>query len=77
MILRQCMGPVFAGVLAGVFGAARLGPMLTYLMASAQPAGVWMQASAGIAIATATACAIWAGAGRVMRMNPTEALRVE
>ena len=45
-------------------------------MASAQPTGVWMCALRG-SMATATAGAVWTATGRIVRTDPTAALRVE
>jgi predicted permease len=77
MVFLQSMAPVFAGVFDGLLGVAGLGPFLKHLMASAKPAGVWMQIAAAMAIAAATACAVWCGTSRVVRTDPTAALRVE
>jgi putative ABC transport system permease protein len=77
MVFRQCMAPVCAGAVAGLLGAAGLGRFLKHLMASAEPAGIWICGSAAIAIAAATACAIWTATSRVVRTDPTAALRVE
>jgi hypothetical protein len=46
-------------------------------MTSAQPTGIWMCASAVLAIAVTTASAIWIATSRVVRTDPTAALRVE
>jgi putative ABC transport system permease protein len=77
MVFRQSMTPVCVGVVAGLLGAAASGRYLQHLMASAEPNGIWMCASAAIAIAAATACAVWTGTSRVVRTDPTAALRVE
>jgi hypothetical protein len=77
MILRQSMTPVFAGMAAGLFGAAGLGRFLQHLMASAEPPGIWLCGSAALAIVAATGFAIWTATGRVVHTDPTMALRVE
>jgi putative ABC transport system permease protein len=77
MVFRQNIGPVCAGLVAGLSGAAELGRFLKHLMASAEPVGIWMCGSAALTIATATAFAIWTATSRVVRADPTAALRVE
>jgi hypothetical protein len=77
MVFCQSMAPVSAGILAGLSGAAGSGRFLKHLMASAEPTGLLMSGSAAIAIGAATACAIWIATSRVVRTDPTAALRVE
>jgi putative ABC transport system permease protein len=77
MVFRQSMAPVFAGAAAGLLAAASLGPLLRHLFASAEPVGPAMWTAAVIAIVLATGGAIWAGTSRVVRTDPTFALRVE
>jgi predicted permease len=77
MVFRQSMLPVFAGIVAGLFGAAWVGRFLNHLMSSAVPPGLWMSGCAVIVIVGATACAIWTATSRVVRLDPTAALRVE
>lgn len=77
MVFRQSMAPVLAGAVAGLAGAAWLGRFLKHLMASAEPTGIGMCTSAAIAIVAATACAIWTATSRVVRTEPTAALRAE
>lgn len=77
MVFRQSMTPVSIGVVAGVLGAVGLGGFLQHLMASAEPIGIWMSGSAAIAVVSATAGAIWTATSRVVRTDPTAALRVE
>jgi putative ABC transport system permease protein len=77
MLFRQSMLPVGAGMLAGVCGAAVLGRYLQHLIASAEPTGVWICAAAACVMASATAGAVWTATNRIVRMDPTAALRVE
>jgi predicted permease len=77
MVFWQSMLPVFAGVVAGLFGAVGVGHLLNHLMTSATPPGLWMSGSAVLVIVGATACAIWTATNRVVRLDPTAALRVE
>jgi putative ABC transport system permease protein len=77
MLFRQSMLSVGAGMLAGVCGAAGLGRFLQHLIAIAEPTGVWICIAAAFVMATATAAAVWTATNRIVRMDPTAALRVE
>ena len=77
MVFRQSITPVCAGVAAGLLGAAGLGRLLKHLMSSAEPTGIWLCAAAAMAITAATGIAIWIGTSRVVRTDPTAALRAE
>lgn len=77
MLVRQSMLPVGAGVLAGVFAAAAWGRFLRHLIAGAEPAGLWTCAAAAALLATAAAVAVWIATGRIVRLDPTAALKTE
>ena len=77
MLLRQSMLPVACGALAGVAGAAALGRYLQHLMAHADATGPWTCALAAAALAATAALAVWTATGRIVRMDPTAALRAE
>jgi putative ABC transport system permease protein len=77
MLLRQSMLPVACGAVAGVAGAAALGRYLQHLIAQAEPTGPWTCALAAAALAATAALAVWTATGRVVRMDPTAALRAE
>jgi len=77
MLLRQSMLPVACGALAGVAGAAALGRYLQHLMAHAEPTGPWTCVVAAAALAATAALAVWTATGRIVRMDPTAALRAE
>lgn len=77
MIFRESTTPVCIGVVTGLLGTAGLGRFLMHLMASAEPTDTWMMTSAGIVIAIAMGCAAWTATSRVVRTDPTEALRAE
>jgi ABC-type antimicrobial peptide transport system permease subunit len=75
MLLRQCMLPVGVGMLAGVAGAGALGRFLQHLIASVPPTGIAMSAATGLTLAITAA--VWNATGRIVRMDPTAALRAE
>jgi len=77
MIFRQSMLPVGIGMLAGVCAAAGLGRFLQHLIASAEPVGVWTCAAAAAVLATVTAGAVWTATNRIVKMDPTAALKAE
>ena len=77
MLLRQSMLPVACGALAGVAGAGALERYLQHLMAHAEPTGPWTCAVAAAALAATAALAVWTATGRIVRMDPTAALRTE
>jgi predicted lysophospholipase L1 biosynthesis ABC-type transport system permease subunit len=77
MLLRQSMLPVACGALAGIAGAAALGRYLQHLIANADATGPLTCAVAAAALAATAALAVWTATGRVVRMDPTAALRAE
>jgi len=77
MLLRQSMAPVAIGILAGAIGAVWLGRLLQHLIATAEPIGGWISAVAALTLAAATAVAVWTAIERIVRLDPTTALRVE
>jgi putative ABC transport system permease protein len=77
MLLRQSMLPVACGALAGVAGAGALGRYLQNLMTHADPTDPWTCAVAAAALAATAALAVWTATGRIVRMDPTAALRAE
>ena len=77
MLLRQSMLPVAFGALAGVAGGAALGRYLQHLIAHADATGPWTCALAAAALAATAALAVWTATGRIVRMDPTAALRTE
>jgi putative ABC transport system permease protein len=76
-LLRQSMLPVAGGMAAGVAGAIAFGRFLQSLVATAEPAGVLTCVAATALLVAATALAVWAAGGRIVRMDPTAALRME
>jgi ABC-type antimicrobial peptide transport system permease subunit len=77
MLLRQGMLPVFVGMVGGVSGAAVLGRFLQHLIPSAEPTGLWICATAASVLAATTAGAVWTATDRIVRMDPTAALKAE
>jgi len=54
-----------------------LGRYLQHLMAHAEPTGPWTCVVAAAALAATAALAVWTATGRIVRMDPTAALRAE
>jgi ABC-type lipoprotein release transport system permease subunit len=66
-----------AGMAAGVAGAIGLGQFLKHLMTSAEPLGAWTCAAAALLLALAAALAVWTATGRIIEIDPMNALRAE
>jgi hypothetical protein len=77
MIFCQSMAPVWVGVVAKLLNPAGLGRFLQHLIASAEPAGLWICVTAAMVLAATTAAAVWTATVRIVRIDPTAALRVE
>jgi ABC-type antimicrobial peptide transport system permease subunit len=77
MLLRQSMLPLACGAVGGIAGAAALGRYLQHLITQADPTGPWTCVVAAAALAATAALAVWTATGRVVRMDPTAALRAE
>jgi putative ABC transport system permease protein len=77
MLLWQSLLPVGCGVVVGIAGAAALGQYLRHLMAGAESTGPWTCAIAAATLAATAAVAVWSATARVVRMDPTAALRAE
>ncbi|MBS1876656.1 MAG: ABC transporter permease [Acidobacteria bacterium] len=77
MLLRQGMWPVAAGVAMGVGGTLAFGRFIKNLIASAPnpELGTWAPA-AGVLAATG-AIAVWVASRRLLRMDPSAALRAD
>ena len=54
-----------------------LGRFVQQLIASAEPIGLWSFVSAAVALAIATAVAVGTATERIVRMDPSAALRIE
>jgi putative ABC transport system permease protein len=76
MLLRQGMFPLTAGLAAGLAGALALGRSLQHLILSVPPLDAVTCAAAAMPLAAAGS-AVWSATRRVVRMDPTAALRVE
>jgi len=64
-------------MLGGVAGAGALGRFLQHLIAGIQPTGAAICAAAALTSAITAATAVWNATGRIVRMDPTAALRAE
>jgi putative ABC transport system permease protein len=76
-LLWQSMLPMGCGVVAGIAGAAVLGRYLQHLIAGAEATGPWTCAAAAAALAVTAALAVWTATRRIVKMDPTAALRAE
>ena len=77
LLLRQSLLPMAAGMAAGVAGAVGLGQFLKHLMTSAEPLGAWTSAAAALLLALTAALAVWTATGRIIEIDPVNALRAE
>jgi hypothetical protein len=77
MLLWQSMLPMGCGVVAGIAGAAALGRYLQHLIAGAEATGAGTCAAAAAALAITAALAVWTATRRIVKMDPTAALRAE
>jgi predicted permease len=77
LLVRQSLLPMAAGMVAGVAGAIGLGQFLKHLMTSAEPVGAWTCAAAALLLAIAAATAVWTATGRIVQIDPVNALRAE
>lgn len=77
MLLRQGMAPVAAGAAAGIAGTLILGRFMELLIASAPQPGWSTWAPAVAVLAAAGAVAVWTASQRLLRMDPTAALRAD
>lgn len=76
-LLRQSMLPVGVGMLAGVLGAAGLSGLLRHLIVNVESTGLWICAAAASVLICSTVAAVWTATDRIVRMDPTAALRAE
>jgi putative ABC transport system permease protein len=77
MLLRESMLPLWLGLAAGVAGSYALGSFLQNLVATAPPIDPFTCAAASLVLSAAAATAVWIATRRVVRINPTNALRAE
>jgi putative ABC transport system permease protein len=76
-LLWQSMLPMACGAAIGIAGAAVLGRYLQHLIAGSEATGAWTCAAAAAALAATAALAVWTATRRIVRMDPTAALRAE
>ena len=77
MLFWQSMLPMGCGTAAGIAGAALLGRYLQHLIDGAEATGAWTCAVAASTLILAAALAVWSATRRIVRMDPTAALRAE
>lgn len=77
MLLWQSLLPLSCGVLAGIGGAVLSGRYLEHLITHVDATGIGTCAAAAALLALTAALAVWTATGRIVRMDPTAALRAE
>ena len=77
LLLRQSLLPMMGGAVAGVAGAAILGRYLQHLIKGAEITGIQVCGGAAAMLISAAALAVWSATRRIVRMDPTAALRTE
>jgi putative ABC transport system permease protein len=77
LLLRQSLLPMVCGAAVGIAGAAILGRYLQHLIKGAETSGVQACATAAAMLIFAAALAVWSATRRIVRMDPTAALRTE
>jgi hypothetical protein len=77
LLLWQSLLPMAVGGAAGIAGAVLLGRYLQHLIAGAETTGVLACAAAAGTLIFAAALAVWTATRRIVRMDPTAALRAE
>ena len=77
LLLRQTMLPMLTGAIVGIAGAIALGRSLEHLISKAPAPDAVTCVGASLALSLAAAIAAWVATRRILRMDPTTALRVE
>ncbi len=77
MLLWENLAPLGAGLAAGIAGAYALKHSLERLVYSAPPLEAGTVLGAAVVLSVAAAAAVWIAGRRVLRMDPTAALRLE
>jgi predicted permease len=77
LLLWQSLLPMAVGGAAGIAGAVLLGRYLQHLIAGAETTGVLACTAAAGTLIFAAALAVWTATRRIVRMDPTAALRAE
>jgi ABC-type antimicrobial peptide transport system permease subunit len=77
LILRQGIGPVAIGILAGVAGALGCGLLLQHLFVGIRVSGVVACVVPSSFLLTVAIGTTWSATTRVLTINPIEAIRAE
>jgi ABC-type antimicrobial peptide transport system permease subunit len=77
MMLRENLGPVAAGIAAGIAGAIFSGQYLAHLLANASKPGLWTCVAAATLLMFIGFGAVWTGTSRVLAIDPADAVRAE
>lgn len=77
MIVRQSLGPIGVGILAGIAGAIGCGPLLEHLFVGATVPSLPAYAVASILLLAAVLIAAWCATTRILSIDPMDAVRAE
>jgi putative ABC transport system permease protein len=77
MMLRENLGPMAAGVAAGIGGAIASGQYLGHLLVNASQPGLWTCAAAAAVLMFIGFGAVWTATSRVLAIDPAAAVRAE
>jgi predicted lysophospholipase L1 biosynthesis ABC-type transport system permease subunit len=77
MMLRENLGPMALGIVAGIAGAIAAGRYLEHLLVNASRPGVWTCAAAAAFLIFIGLAAVWTATTRVLAIHPAEAVRAE
>jgi ABC-type antimicrobial peptide transport system permease subunit len=77
MILRESLMPIIYGTTVGLVFTVPLGRYLGHLIENATPPGFWLSIAAAALLLAAGLIAAWSATGRVLAIDPIEALRAE
>lgn len=77
LILRQGVGPVSTGILAGVAGAAGCGVLLQHLFAGAKASSVMAFIVPSLFLLVIVIGTAWSATVQILTIDPIEAIRVE
>ena len=77
MMLHENLGPMAAGVAAGIAGTIASGQYLGHLLVNASQPGLWTCAAAAAVLMFIGFSAVWTATSRVLAIDPADAVRAE